>query len=273
MIRLLRPIVLITAFAGVGSLAFAQCNANCSGPNCPDRRTISVTGTAQVTADADLAVVRVGYKLYAVDAKSAYDQAASASNAIMDALTAAGIPKSAIESTSQVLQHTSPFEMQQVPNPKSEEERKEHQFTATQSWTIRVKPDQAAKALDTAVGAGANESGWIQWIVTDPSTLQAQASSDAVANARKIAEEIAAKSGVRLGQLVSANENQPGMAYAGAGFVTATVGSIYGMGDATFVAGSGPGIPQQLAINSRRVEFRVSVNAVFAIEDQAAVTK
>jgi len=265
--------LLLVGLAGLGSTAWGQCNTTGPNQNCPERRTISVSGTAQVTADADLAVVRVGYKLYGADAKSAYDQATGTSNAIMNALVAAGIPRESIESTSQVLQHTSGYELGQVPNPKSEEERKEHQFTATQAWTIRVKPDQAAKALDTAVGAGANESGFIQWIVEDPTALQAQASSNAIANARKIAEQIAAKSGVRLGQLVSVSQNQAPNAYAGAGFATGVVGGIYGMGDAILTTGLPPGLSQQLAINSRRVEFRTQVYAVFAIEDEGTPAK
>ncbi len=267
----MRCAVLAVALAGLGSIASGQCAANCCNQNCPERRTISVNGTAQVTADADLAVVRVGYKLYGPDAKTAYDHATEVSNAIMDALTAASIPKTAIESTSQVLQHTAAYDLQQYPI--HDEEREHRQFTVTQSWTIRVKPDQASNALNTAIGAGANESGWIQWIVEDPSALQAKASSEAVANARKIAEQLAEKSGVHLGHLVSISEDRSPMGYAGGGIVSGAIGSIYGMGDAVVMAGVNPNMNQQLAINSRRVEFHATVFAVFAIEDQAGAAK
>ena len=155
----------------------------------------------------------------------------------MNALTAAGIPKASIESTSQVLQHTPPYELQQFPNQRNEKQLKDRQFTVTQNWTIRVKPDQAAAALDTAVGAGANESGWIQWIVEDPSAQQAKASAEAIANARKIAEEIAAKSVYDSGNLVSVNENQGQMPYR---VFTADMGAGYGMGDGVSVGGGMP---------------------------------
>lgn len=248
-------LVVLVSLAGFALPASAQCNENC-----PPRRTISVTGTAQVTADADLAIVRVGYKLYAPDAKAAYADALDTSNAIMQALTASGVPKGDIESTSQVLQHTQPYELQQY--PWTDNERKERQFTATQSWTIRVKPDDAAGALNTAINAGANESGWIQWIVNDPSALQARASADATDNAHAIAQQIAQKSGVHLGQLVSVSQNQTGpfMGAAGGGIVS------IGMGTATSFAGTPQPNGQQLAINSRRVEFTVSVYAVYSIE-------
>src|SRR5208337_3115417 len=95
-----RWIVSFAVFACLGSVASAQCNQDC-----PERRTISVNGSAQITADADMAIVRVGYKLYAPDAKTAYASALDTSNAVMQALTGSGVPKSAIESTSQILQH------------------------------------------------------------------------------------------------------------------------------------------------------------------------
>jgi len=268
--KITRWIALLIVCTGLGSIAWGQCATNCLNQNCPERRTIAVTGTAQVAADADLAVVRVGYKLYGPDAKTAYASAVDTSNAIMQALTGSGIEKSAIESTGQVLQHAMPFEAQQYQWTK--DERENRQFTITQSWIIRVKPERAGAALNTAVGAGANESGWIQWIVEDPSAMQAKASSEAVANARRIAEEIAARSGVHLGQLVSVNENQGGFAYNGpiAGLAG---GSIFGMGDAVMMAGVNSNMSQQLAINSRRVEFRVSVFATFAIEETGAPAK
>jgi uncharacterized protein len=248
-------VVLVCVPAGTHSLLFAQCNQAC-----PDKRTISVSGTGTVTADADMAIVRVGYKLFGPDGKSAYATATETSNAIMKALIASGIPKTAIESTSQVLQHAQPFEIQQF--PMNSDERRDRQFTVTQSWIIRVKPDDAGSTLNTAIEAGANESGWIQWIVQNPSSLEAQASAKAVADARLIAEQIAQKSNVQLGHLVSVSENQSEM-WAINGRMGA-VGGTLGMG--TGVADRLQFGNQQLAINSRRVEFSVDLYAVFEIQ-------
>lgn len=246
-------ILVVLALAGGARFSLAQCNT------CPERRQISVNGTGTVTADADLAIVRVGYKLYGADAKSAYTTATETSNAIMKALTASGIPKDSIESTSQVLQHTPTFELQQYPF--NSDERRSREFTVSQSWIIRVKPDEASSALNTAISAGANESGWIEWIVQNPGDLQAQASANAVADARQIAERIAQKSSVHLGQLVSVSENQGNFAMNGGSF-----GVVAGIGMGTGIADRLQMGNQQFAINSRRVEFSVSVYAVFAIE-------
>jgi hypothetical protein len=231
--------------------AWAQCN------DCPQHRTISVSGTGVVTADADLAIVRVGYKLYGPDGKTAYASALETSNSIMSALTASGVPKSAIESTSQVLQHTQQYDLQSYPFNGPERIRRE--FTVTQSWVISVKPDDAARTLNTAITAGANESGWIQWIVQNPAALEAEASSKAVENTRQIAEQIAAKSNVHLGQLVSVQQNQQNTPIVG---ITdgISMNGVFGMGGPMQIGN------QQLAINSRRVEFRVQIYAVYSIE-------
>lgn len=228
------------------TIVIAQCNQNC-----PERRTMSVVGTGTVTADANLAVARVGYKLYGPDAKSVYATASDTSNAIMQALTASGVPKSAIESSSQILQRTQVYEIQQF--PMDSEERHRRQFTVTQSWTIRIKPDEAAKTLHTAITAGANESGWIEWAVEDPTALEAQASAKALANARTIAEQMVERAGVHLGHIVSVNEN------------ASPINVMGGIGNGLAMASPTNGT-QPLAINSRRVEYTVSVYTIFAIE-------
>jgi uncharacterized protein YggE len=235
-------------------MAQTPCN-----PTCPERRTISVTATGTVSAEADIAVVHVGYKLFDADAKSAYAQASAASKGIMEALTGSGIPKSAIESTSQVIQHTQPYDFQQL--PVGSEERLRRQFTVAQNWTIRVRPDDAAKALNTAINAGANESGWIEWKVSDLNALEAQASAKALANARSIAEEMVQKSDVHLGHLVSANEN-PGPVDGVRPINGILAGAGSGMG---FGVGAG-GATMPLSITSRRIEYTVSLYTVFAIE-------
>ena len=228
--------------------------AQCGTQACPERRAITVNATASATADADQALVRVGYKLYGPDAKSVYASAAESSNSILQALLAQGVAKGSIESSSQVLQHTQPYELQQV--PMESEERHRRQFVATQSWTIRVKPDEAAKTLNTAINAGANESGWIEWEVRDPGSLRAQASAKALGEARMLAEGIAEKSQVHLGHLVTASENEGPMHGR-------VLDGIAGM--AMSVGNGGPA-QQGLAINSRRVEESVTLFVTYAVE-------
>ena len=167
----------------------------------------------------------------------------------MTALTESGVAKEAIESTSQVLQHTPPYELQQYPFNNAE--RANREFTVSQSWTIRVKPSEAGKILNAAIIAGGNESGWIEWVAENPERMKAEAAAKAVADARQEAEGIAQVSGVKLGRVVSVTQNQ-GPMVAG-GFVGAAIGGLVQANN-------------QLAINSRRIEYQSMVYVVFSIE-------
>ena len=230
--------------------AWCQCNQNCD-----ERRTISVSATATVTAEANIAVVRAGYKIYGSDAKTAYASAVETSNAIMAALIETGVAKAAIESTSQVLQHTPSYELQQWPSNSAE--RANREFTVSQGWTIRVEPGEAGKVLNAAIVAGGNESGWIEWVAENPEQTEAEATAKAVANARREAERVAQTSGVKLGRVVSVTQSQ-GPAVAD------RIGPM--AGPAVMAAINGQGFNQQLAINSRRIEYQSQVYVVFSIE-------
>jgi uncharacterized protein YggE len=250
----------MTRFASIFSLcilisfaatALAQSRQSSSCP-CPDQRTISVSATGTATANADLAVVHVGYRVYGQDSAAAYAAASRTSNAIMKALLALGVHQSAIESTSQSLQQTQPYELQQY--PAGSRERRDHAFRVVQGWTVRVRPADAAAALNAAVNAGANDSGSIDWEMRDKNTLEARAAAQAAIHARAIAEQIAASMNVHIARLDSLQENQPGSP-------TPLRTNILMAGMARAAQQTQP-----LAISSRRIQASVTVSAVFAIQ-------
>lgn len=245
-------IVLPIALLALGLNAIGQCTQAC-----PEQRTITVNAVATATTDADLAVVHVGYRIFGPDAKTAYATASDVSNGILHALTASGVRKSDIESTNQFLQRTSYSDLQQMTMVKPGE-LAQRQFTVTQSWAIRVKPDDAAKTLNTAINAGANESGWIYWMIQDTGPVKARAAAQALAQARIIAEQIAQRSGVRLLRLFSANEVDG----ANGIYVSSAAPSAGGVGGS--IGGINETAP--LAITSRRIEVAVTISAAFAIE-------
>ena len=251
MLRTKRTLGLLLFLSLSAPVAFAQCTAAC-----PDKRIFSVQATGTASADADSAAVHVGYKVFGADAQSAYSTASQASKTIMDAILRLGLAKTSVESSSQVIEHTPAWELQQ--RPLSTEERQHIQFTVAQSWIVQVKPAAAAAALHAAIEAGANESGWIEWKVSDPTTLQAKASAQALANARTIAEATMKNSGAHLGQLLSVTGNQQIRAdlFSGGGVVGSLgIGSINGRQQ-----------DAPLAVNSRRVEYTVSSYVTFALE-------
>jgi uncharacterized protein YggE len=231
------------------------------------RHVLTAEGTAVVSANADLAVIRAICKVFGPDAKTANASAADLANSIQHALASLGLPDGAVDFTSPVLQRSSTYDLQQY--QMGTEERNRHQFTVTQSYTIRVKPDRAEAALKTAIDSGASEDAWVQWIVEDPSALEARANANALANAREAAVQMAQKIGIRLGDLVGVTVRQFPVNYGGC----CSSAAAYGMGDSVVTTSSNYGGASTLVYNSQRVEFKVSVSATFLIEEAPAKSK
>lgn len=217
-----------------------------------NNRTIAVTASDKATADADLAVVHIGFQIYGPDEATTYADGSKASNAIIDALKKAGVPAKAIESENQNLQQN----MYHTPQ-ESEMERAKRQFVLNQSWTVKTKPDDAAKVLHIAVEAGANQSGQIEWQYQDMNGLQAKAASSALAKAQAIAQQMAGGLNVKLAGLIFASNQAP----EGPRPIRLEQFAKVQNGPVPSAALVAP-----LAINPRQIETSATVYAVFAIE-------
>jgi uncharacterized protein YggE len=212
-----------------------------------DNRTIAITATASVIAMADTASVHIGFITYGIDKDSAYASGASLSNSIIKALTTAGIPSDAIESESQNVSPVPDYLLEKL----TPAEKSMRQFQVTQTWIVRTNAADAAKTLDIAVKAGANQSGQIDWSLKDENAPQAEAAAKALQRARAVAGEMASGLNVKLGTLIYAsNETQ---AQPPVPLMRAMAAP---MADKA----------QPLAINPRRIEKSATVYAVFAIE-------
>jgi uncharacterized protein YggE len=216
-----------------------------------DNRTIAITATDKVIALADTATVHIGFIAYGPDSDAAYATGSRLSNAIIKSLTSAGIPSDAIESENQ---NVSPVQDYQV-DKLTPAEKAQRKFQVTQSWTIRANASDAAKILDLAVKAGANQSGQIDWSLKDENAPQAEAAAKALQRARTVAGEMAKGMNVKLGALIYAsNETQ--------------AEPVRPLMKAMMISNGAMAAPapQPLAINPRQIEKSATVYAVFAIE-------
>jgi uncharacterized protein YggE len=214
-----------------------------------ENRTISVTATDKVTAMADVATVHVGFIAYGPSSDAAYANGSRTSNAIVKALTAAGIPSDALESENQNLSPVQNYQVEKL----TDAEKAQQKFQVTQSWTVRTNANDAAKALDLAVKAGANQSGQIDWSFKDENAPEAEAAAKALQRARTQAEQMAQSLNAKLGGLLYAsNEVQ--------------ASPIRPLMRAMAAAPMGMNKTQALAINPRQIEKSATVTAVFAIE-------
>jgi len=212
-----------------------------------ENRTIAITATDKVIVMADTASVHIGFIAYGPDSDAAYAAGSRLSNAIVKALTNAGIASDAIESENQ---NVSPVQEYQI-DKLTAAEKAQRKFQVTQSWTVRTPADNAAKTLDLAVKAGANQSGQIDWSLKDENASQAEAAGKALQRARTVASEMAKGLSVRLGALLYANNEtqaEPPRPLMRA------------------MAASPVMKAEPLAINPRRIEKSATVYAVFAIE-------
>jgi uncharacterized protein YggE len=239
-------ILRLSALSLAAVLAAASSNAQTIQVN-KDNRTIAITATDKVIVMADTATVHIGFIAYGPDSDAAYATGSRISNAIVKAVTAAGIPNDAIESENQ---NVSPVQEYQI-DKLTPAEKAQRKFQVVQSWTVRAPADDAAKILDVAVKAGANQSGQIDWSLKDENAAQVEAAGKALQRARTVATEMAKGLNVKLGALLYANNEtqaEPPRPLMGMAMKSAAVAQA------------------PLAINPRRIEKSATVYAVFAIE-------
>lgn len=214
-----------------------------------DNRTIAITATDKVTLMADQATLHIGFIAYGPDSNTAYASGSRTSNAIVKALVAAGVPNDAIQSENQQLAPVQNYQLDKL----TEAQKAQRQFQVTQSWTVKTAANDAAKLLDVAVKAGANQSGSIDWSMKDENTPDAEAAAKALKRARAQAEQMAASLNAKLGSLLYAsNEVQPS-----------------GPRPVMYAKAAAPMAMDRvepLAINPREIERSATVYAVFAIE-------
>jgi uncharacterized protein len=227
-------------------LAITPSNAQTIQVN-KDNRTIAITAIDKVIVMADTATVHIGFIAYGPDSDTAYATGSRISNAIIKALTASGIPNDAIESENQ---NVSPVQEYQI-DKLTPAEKAQRKFQVVQSWTVRTPAADAAKVLDLAVKAGANQSGQIDWSLKDENAPQAEAAAKALQRARTVATEMAKGLDVKLGTLLYANNETQAQP---------PIPIIRGMAAKVEVS------TEPLAINPRRIEKTATVYAVFAIE-------
>jgi len=217
-----------------------------------DNRTLEVSGLGTASAEPEVAKVHVGFINYGASLTEGYKNASDLSSAIIKALNANGATKNDIESQGQGIAALTEFELKNLTGP-----LKGMKYRVTQSWTVRVNPDQVAKTLDAAVQAGANNSGQVEWLMKDSTVLERQAVARATARARALAEEMASGMGVKLGPVVYVTTDAQPSVIPISGRMSNLV---------AFAPGAVAPETAPLSIEAQRIERSVTVKAVYAIE-------
>ena len=161
--------------------------------------TISVTGEAQVSVPPDLAQIDAGVSTEAKTAREASEANNTTMGKVLLALKGAGIDEKDFQTSRLSLQP------QYAPNRNGPNAIVGYQ--ASNRVTIKLRDvTKVASTIDTLVGAGANDIGGINFMVSSASKLLDDAREQAIADARRKAEIYARAAGVTLGAPVSISE-------------------------------------------------------------------
>jgi uncharacterized protein len=229
-------------------------SAACAGQDIQinqQNKTIAVTADESVSADAEVAVLDIGYHNYAATQDLAFGSNVRVARAITRALLQANVPEGNIETEKLRLGPA------QVYQDWTEQMKNERVFEAQQSWHVSVSVAQAQSIVDVAVKAGANEVDDVDWNVIDPVALQAKASGAALAKARSIADQMAKGLGIKLGELVYASNRAP-IPKMWRGMVQTSQAEV---------ASTATEQEPKLKLFPQKVKSDATVYAVFAIEE------
>jgi uncharacterized protein YggE len=183
-----------TLAAAVAALLTAPAMAQTAPPP-----AISVTGEAMVQVAPDQAQIDGGVANDAKTAREASDANNAAMGKVLLALKAAGIDENDFQ--------TSRLSLQPQYAPNRSGPSPIVGYRAANRVTIRVREvSKVANMIDVLVGAGANDIGGINFMVSQASKLLDEARERAISDARRKAQIYAKAAGVTLGEPISISE-------------------------------------------------------------------
>lgn len=154
---------------------------------------IRTSGVGEVTLEPDLAVLAFGIQLHGPSSDELLAEVASIQAAVVDALSAFGVPADSLEVD----------QLQARPRWSGEgpDRRRDYYVSAA----IRFRTDEPARVpdlIEAALAAGVSQSSGVRWESSRADDARAEALALALAAARRDAEALAEAAGGRLGELV-----------------------------------------------------------------------
>ena len=166
----------------------------------PESRSIHVTGSGSVTGEPDIATLYLGVSVEKESVEEAREAAANAMTAVIDSLKANDIAENDIQTENFSIYPQYDY---------TEEGRvlRGYRVNNTVSVTARAL-ESLSDIIDDAIGAGGDivVVNSIQFMIEDPTPLQAQARALAVKDAEAKAQTLAEASGVSIGKPITITE-------------------------------------------------------------------
>jgi hypothetical protein len=188
----------------LGMIVLLASSSSCLGADdeSDDISTLTVSGTGDATADADMVTIVLGVQTRNESAAGAVADNARMMASSIEALLAAGVPEDEIKTSRFSIYPTRDW----IDGELSEKVVFEvnNQITITLDLTDDV---DVGEVLDGAVGAGANSLEGVTFGLRDPTSVQEEALEEAVNDAMGKSLVISEAAGVTLGRIVSISES------------------------------------------------------------------
>jgi uncharacterized protein YggE len=193
--------ILVAVLIGGGFYVYGKHLDRSPTPVAPG--TITVTGEGKIAVSPDLAEMSFGVTTgVQATAKAASDKVAADMAKILAAVKAAGVEDKDITTENFYLNPSYDY---------NDGRQRLRGYEATQSLRVKVRDlDAVGDVLTAATDNGANQAGGVSFTLEDPDAKKDEARTEAIADAKKKAEELAAQLGQELGDVQSFSENGGG---------------------------------------------------------------
>lgn len=191
--------VLVTASAAVLT--------GCGGSGSDDEHEVSVVGTGEVRGAPDILNADLGIEVTGPDVSSATDAANAKAQAMINAITAAGVKKEDVRTSELSIRP-------EYANPGAAGGANTISgYQVTNSVRVVVRDlESGSKVLNDAVAAGGNDARLsnVSYAIDDDSKLLADARARAFENAKDRAQQYASLAGMKLGKVRNISESHSG---------------------------------------------------------------
>jgi len=199
MIKKVLALVGVTAALGLFALGCDTETTVLTGGN--EQQGITVSGEGSVYGAPDVAIATLGVQADAATVGEARSKAAESMDAMVASLKAGGVDEKDIQTTQYSVDARYDY---------SNNKQTIIGFTVSNIATAKIRDiDKTGELVDAAVTAGGDQARvqGLTFTIDDPSVLQDEARTKAMADAKSRAETLAQAAGVELGKPRSINES------------------------------------------------------------------
>ena len=234
------PLILVLA------LVVAGCSSGDGVGASDEQVTLSVTGYGEANGSPDIANAQLGVSVVDPDISRAINEANAAIESITNAVVAQGVSSNDVMTS-----HYSVWS-EEVYDPQTGRPTGETRYRVDITLAITVRDvNRMGDIITIALDAGATNISGITFGIDDPSALEAEARSKAIADVHDRAEKMAQGMGMTLGNPIVVGENSsggPGLTY------TYGLKGDIGIGG----GGQGAGVPSSISPGQTTVGMQVT---------------